>query len=78
MPTTLDLPKTLGSPALRALHGAGITSLAQLEGYAAAEIAELHGVGPRAIRLLEAALKEHGLKFAERERPKGKRDEQQR
>ena len=73
MPTTLGLPTTIGAPALRALDGAGITSLAQLEGYTPEEIGELHGVGPKAIRLLEAALQEHGLTFARRERPKGKR-----
>jgi len=58
-----DLPKT-SNPATRALNGAGYFRLEQLtEGYED-EIAQLHGVGPKAIRILREALSELGLSFA--------------
>ncbi|MGV9299915.1 hypothetical protein [Amycolatopsis sp. NPDC003676] len=47
-----DLPKAIGSPATRALHGAGITTLAQTAEWTDAELLALHGVGPKAVRLL--------------------------
>jgi predicted flap endonuclease-1-like 5' DNA nuclease len=59
-----DLPP-LGRPANSALLLAGITTLAQVASHGPDELLALHGVGPKAIRLLEAALKERGLKFAE-------------
>ena len=59
--TTLDeLPK-IGAPATRALAGVGITTLRQLEGRSRAELAELHGMGPKALRIIDEALAEHGL-----------------
>jgi hypothetical protein len=61
-----DLPP-IGRPANSALLQAGITSLAQVAGHPASELLALHGVGPRAIRLLEAALTEHGMNFAAEE-----------
>lgn len=63
--TTLesDLPVT-SAPATRALHGAGITRLEQLANVSAAELLKLHGVGPKAIRILREALRERGLTFA--------------
>lgn len=47
-----DLPKALGAPATRALAGAGITSLAAAAEHSEPELLALHGVGPRAIRVL--------------------------
>ncbi|MCU1568447.1 MAG: hypothetical protein JWQ56_3384 [Pseudarthrobacter sp.] len=58
-----DLP-LLGRPANSALLQEGITTLAQVASRRPGELLALHGVGPKAIRLLEAALKERGLKFA--------------
>jgi hypothetical protein len=58
-----DLPP-LGRPANSALLQAGITTLAQVASHGPGELLALHGVGPKAIRLLEAALKERGLGFA--------------
>ncbi|WP_417215201.1 helix-hairpin-helix domain-containing protein [Arthrobacter sp.] len=55
-----DLPRT-SAPAARALANAGITSLAELAERPWDEIAALHGVGPRALRIWQAALDEHGL-----------------
>jgi hypothetical protein len=60
-----DLPRSIGQPATRALHGAGYYRLEQLTSVSAAEILKLHGVGPRAIRLLSSALAERGLSFKE-------------
>jgi len=59
-----DLPKGLSQPALRALHGAGCTRLDQVARFSEAEVKKLHGMGPSGIKLLRAALAEHGLSFA--------------
>jgi hypothetical protein len=61
MPTPLDsLPKT-SAPATRALHAAGHTSLRGLAGVPRAELAALHGMGPGALKIIEAELAAHGL-----------------
>ena len=57
------LPK-VAAPARRALHNAGITSLRQLAGVQRAELAALHGMGPRAMRTIEEALEQHGLRLS--------------
>jgi Helix-hairpin-helix domain len=54
------LPK-IGAPATRALAGAGYTSLRQLAGVPRSELEKLHGMGPKALGILQAALAEHGL-----------------
>jgi predicted flap endonuclease-1-like 5' DNA nuclease len=59
-----DLPRAIGAPATRALHALGITRLDQLAGRTEAELLALHGVGPKAVRLLGEALIERGLSFA--------------
>lgn len=59
--TSLDTLPRIGAPATRALAGAGYTSLAQLAGVSRAELARLHGMGPKALGILDAALAEHGL-----------------
>ena len=61
MITSLDTLPKIGAPATRALHGAGYTKLSQLAGVSRAELAKLHGMGPRALGILEAALEEHQL-----------------
>jgi len=62
--TPLDtLPQSIGAPARRALAGIGVTTLEQLPAHAAAELLALHGVGPKAIRILGALLAERGLAF---------------
>lgn len=47
-----DLPKSIGTPATRALVQRGITCLADLEGVTEDELASWHGVGPKAVRIL--------------------------
>jgi hypothetical protein len=59
-----DLPDGLSQPALRALHGAGVTDLEQLTAFKEADILNLHGMGPKGIRLLKAALDARSLSFA--------------
>lgn len=58
-----DLPK-LAAPAQRALVGAHIQNLKQLTKYSEAEIKELHGIGPNALKELRRALAAKGLSFA--------------
>jgi predicted flap endonuclease-1-like 5' DNA nuclease len=56
-----DLPRGIGAPATRALHAAGWTRLDQLAGVPERELGKLHGVGPKALRILREALQERGL-----------------
>ncbi|WP_139994879.1 DNA-binding protein [Paenibacillus paridis] len=58
-----DLPK-IGQPALRALSNAGIYRLEQFTKITEADLLKLHGVGPKAVRILIEVLKEKGLSFA--------------
>ena len=57
-----DFP-ALAAPAQRALAGAGIQNLQQLTKFSEAEIKQLHGIGPNALKQLRSALKAKGLSF---------------
>jgi hypothetical protein len=57
-----DLPN-IGQPAFRALTGEGYWRLEQLTNVTAADLIKLHGVGPKAVRLLREALAARGLAF---------------
>ncbi len=57
-----NFPK-IGSPATRALEAAGYTNLKQLTKVTEAELAQLHGMGPKALIILREALKAEGLSF---------------
>ena len=57
-----EIPK-VSKPANRALASVGVTNLRQLAKHTKAEIAALHGMGPKGIRILTAALKAAGLAF---------------
>ena len=61
------IPAGIGQPARRALTAEGYTSLEQLTQVTAAELGRLHGVGPKAVRLLGEALAERSLSFANEE-----------
>ena len=54
------LPK-IGAPATRVLAAVGVTRLSHLTSWTAKDLLALHGFGPRALRILEAALAERGL-----------------
>ncbi|MBK7781627.1 MAG: DNA-binding protein [Ardenticatenia bacterium] len=53
----------MSGPALRALANAGIGTMAQLAAHSEAAVAALHGMGPKGIRMLKAALAQQGLVF---------------
>ena len=59
-----ELLAKLAKPAQRALAGAGITRLSQLSNITEAELANLHGMGPKAIGQFRAALAAAGKSFA--------------
>ena len=63
-PTKNDFPAGLSQPALRAFAAAGYTRLDQFTKITESELLKLHGVGPKAIRLLRAALQAQGKSFA--------------
>jgi hypothetical protein len=63
MTSSLETLPRIGAPATGALHAAGYTTLRQLDGVLRAELAALHGVGPKALRILAEALEEHGLRL---------------
>lgn len=63
VPARSDLPSQIGKPATRALLSAGIVTLADVAARSEAELRALHGVGPRAVTILEAALAERGQAF---------------
>jgi len=55
-----DLPP-IGRPANSALLQAGITSLAAAASLGRRKLLDMHGIGAKAVRLLEAAAAERGL-----------------
>lgn len=57
-----QLPKT-SKPAARAFEQAGITSLEQAGQASAAALLALHGIGPKAIRILREELAARGLEM---------------
>lgn len=59
-----DLPRSIGKPALSALSGAGLTSLDHVAAKSEAELLALHGVGPRAVRILKETLAGKGMSLA--------------
>jgi hypothetical protein len=58
-----ELPRAIGAPATRALTAAGYTELEQLAGVPRPELEHLHGVGPKALRILQEELESRGLSF---------------
>ncbi|MFI9007835.1 DNA-binding protein [Actinosynnema sp. NPDC053489] len=57
MTTNPDLPAGIGRPATRALAATGVTTLDQVARLGDAELPALHGVGPKAVRVLREALR---------------------
>jgi len=62
-PNAGAFPAGLSGPALRALARAGIRSMAQLALRSEDEVASLHGMGPKGVRLLKDALAKQGRRF---------------
>lgn len=61
MSTAFETIPGVGAPARRALLAAGHRDLESLDGVPYADLAALHGVGPRALERLQAALTEREL-----------------
>ncbi|GAA1893470.1 DNA-binding protein [Asanoa iriomotensis] len=59
-----DLPP-IGRPANSALLEAGITTLDQVAACRRRDLLAMHGVGPKAVRILAAALADRGQAFAD-------------
>lgn len=59
-----DLPR-IGRPAIRALIAIDVTTLDAVAKMRRDELLSLHGVGPKAARLLDEALRAAGLSFAD-------------
>lgn len=55
----------VSAPARRALADAGYTQLRQLTKITEADLLELHGMGPKAVTAIKAAMKTRGLGFKE-------------
>ncbi len=53
----------IGNPARGALRHAGFAGYEDLTSVTREEIADLHGIGPKAVRILEAELSSRGLAF---------------
>ena len=64
MGQSTPLPK-IGAPATRALTAAGYDCLEDLDGVSRTALLALHGVGPRAIRILDETMTSAGLALAE-------------
>lgn len=57
------LPRAIGRPATGALQHIGIDRLEQVAALTEAELLAVHGVGPKAVRILREALAEQGMAF---------------
>ena len=57
-------PRAAGAPARAAFRAAGFGGLEDLTRATAAELLALHGVGPKAIRVVREALAARGLAMA--------------
>lgn len=55
----------IGQPAQNALEAAGIVTLTQLCNYSEKALLALHGVGPKAVRILKETLEKEGLSYKE-------------
>ena len=62
-----DLPIGISKPALRALEAAGFKNLTDFTRVSEEEQLKLHGMGPKAVRIIAAALESQGLLFAKKE-----------
>jgi predicted flap endonuclease-1-like 5' DNA nuclease len=60
-----DLPNAIGKTAARELDVNGISSLKEVAARSKDDLLAIHGVGPKAIAILEDALESRGLRFTE-------------
>jgi hypothetical protein len=62
-PTSPAFPKGVSQPALRALASRQLTSLDSLTSVTEQELLAMHGMGPKAVRILRDAMQLRGLTF---------------
>ncbi|WP_449408548.1 hypothetical protein [Microbacterium maritypicum] len=62
--TDSDLPAAMGKVARRELTHHGFTRLDQFDGASARELLAIHGVGPKAVRILREHLEQEGRSLA--------------
>ena len=62
-PNTGAFPKGMSQPSLRALAAIGVTHLDQVPAHTEQELAALHGMGQKGIRVLREALEAQGKAF---------------
>jgi len=62
-PNRAAFPAGVSGPALRALDAAGVRSVADLTRWSEADLAKLHGMGPKALGALRSALEASGRTF---------------
>jgi len=57
-------PRGVAQPAMRALASIGVTRLDQVTRFTEAELLALHGMGPKALKAIKAALPAQGKALA--------------
>lgn len=62
-PNREAFPAGIPGPALRALKSGGIRSMDDLTRWTEADLAALHGMGPKSLRILRDALASSGRNF---------------
>jgi hypothetical protein len=62
-PNRAAFPAGVSGPALRALDSAGVRAVADLARWTEADLAKLHGMGPKALSALRGALEANGRTF---------------
>jgi hypothetical protein len=62
-PNRAAFPAGVSGPALRALDSAGVRAVADLARWTEADLAKLHGMGPKALSALRGALEASGRTF---------------
>jgi predicted flap endonuclease-1-like 5' DNA nuclease len=65
MSETTEFPPSVGRVAPRSLAAWGITTNEQLAEHSTRELLAIHGVGPKAIRLLGEEMQKRGLAYRE-------------
>ena len=54
---SVDLPRSIGRPATDALNYIGVTTLSQVDQLSDKELLSIHGVGPKAVRILREVIR---------------------
>lgn len=60
----MEFPRGIGKPASRGLAAHGYTRIDHLTKVTTEDLLAIHGVGPKAIRILQEELARRGLSFA--------------